>query len=226
MFYPSGQFRLSNKNMSTLKKAVKLELVGPDTGLTPEQLLQANELHQKFPAIVIAHKKVKEQEKNLLGKWFALCEQLREPGTGVTLNAREMTLILRGLGEPKSRVSEIIRVVSVDDKVWADYKAQVIGFRAVLAIARGKVDAGAGEGEGESDGEGGGEGEGKAEKDKPVVKTIPPTYANIIANALADDPKQFEPTGRGYYELVYTCDYAGNRRKFTVTIEVEDVAKK
>lgn len=208
--------------MSTKTKVTKtttLELVADDTGLTKEQMLQAHELHAKFPAIVAAYTKVKEQENNLRGKWLTLCERLREPGDGVTLNSREMTLILRGLGEPKSRVSEIIKVVSVDDKVWADYKANVIGFRAVLKLARAKDDATPPEGESE------GQAEGDKPKDKPVIKTLPPTYANIIANALADDPKQFEPTGKGYYELVYVTPFGSHGRKFTVTIEVDDIAK-
>jgi len=195
-----------------------LEVIEINTGLSTEQLTQAKELHTKFPAIVTAYKRVKEQENNLRGKWFTLCERLRNPAEGVTLNSREMNLILRGLGENKSRVSEIIKVVSVDDKVWSDYKANVIGFRAVLQLARTKEEPEAPEGTEETAPE-------QGKKDKPIVKTVPPTYANTLANALADDPKQFEPTGRGYYELVYVAAFGNHGRKFTVTIEVDDIAK-
>jgi len=210
-----------SKTQKNTKPEASFELVTDDTGLTKEQLVQAHELHAKFPAIVAAYTKVKEQENNLRGKWLTLCERLREPGDGVTLNSREMNLILRGLGEPKSRVSEIIKVVSVDDKVWSQYKANVIGFRAVLKLARGNDDAEtpAETNEGES------EGKDEKGKEKPVIKTIPPTYANIIANTLADDPKQWEPTGSGYYELVYVTPCNGHGRKFTVTIEIDDIAK-
>jgi len=201
-----------------MKKTTELELVGPDTGLTKEQLMQANELHTKFPAIVAAYKKVKEQENNLRGKWFALCERLREPGDGVTLNSREMNLILRGLGEPKSRVSEIIKVVSVDDKVWAQYKANVVGFRAVLKLARTPDAMEAETPEGEA-------AEGDKQKDKPVIKSIPQEIARVLADMLAGSVSAFEPTGKGYYEMVYATTHKDHGRKFTLTIEVDDVAK-
>jgi len=210
-----------SKTQKNTKLETSFELVTDDTGLTKEQLVQAHELHAKFPAIVAAYTKVKEQENNLRGKWLTLCERLREPGDGVTLNSREMNLILRGLGEPKSRVSEIIKVVSVDDKVWAQYKANVIGFRAVLKLARGKDDA---ETSTETS-EGENEGKGEKGKDKPLIKTIPPHVAQAFADMLAGNSGQFEPTGKGYYELVYLAPFKDHGRKFTLTIEVDDVAK-
>jgi len=203
-----------------MKKTTELELVGPDTGLTKEQLLQANELHTKFPAIVQAYKKVKEQENNLKGKWITLCERLREPGNNITLNAREMNLILRGLGEPKSRVSEIIKVVSVDDNVWNQYKAQVIGFRAVLQIARAKEEPTA-----EAETPEGGETPEEKPKDKPVVKSFPKPVADAIALLLNANVNSFEPTGKGYYELVFGTQKDDHGRKFTIAIEVDDIAK-
>lgn len=202
-----------------MKKTTELELVGPDTGLTKEQMMQANELHAKFPAIVAAYKRVKEQENNLRGKWFTLCERLREPGDGVTLNSREMGLILRGLGEPKSRVSEIIKVVSVDDKVWAQYKANVVGFRAVLQLARAKPE------EVETDGDTDETPEEKP-KDKPVIKSFPKPVADAIALLLNEHVNSFEPTGKGYYELVFGTQKDDHGRKFTIAIEVDDIAKK
>jgi len=202
-----------------MKKTTELELVGPDTGLTKEQLIQANELHTKFPAIVLAYKKVKEQENNLRGKWFILCERLREPAQGVTLNGREMALMLRALGEPKSRVSEIIKVVSVDDKVWAQYKANVVGFRAVLQLARQKTTE-----EDTDNADEATEAEAKP-KDKPVVKSIPAHISQAFADLLAGNSGQFEPTGKGFYEMVYACSFKEHGRKFTLTIEVDDVAK-
>lgn len=201
-----------------MKKTNELELVGPDTGLTKEQLIQANELHTKFPAIVAAYKKVKEQENNLRGKWFSLCEKLREPGEGVTLNSREMGLILRALGEPKSRVSEIIKVVSVDDKVWAQYKANVVGFRAVLQLARNP------EPETPDAPEGTAEPETPA-KDKPVFRTLPAKMAEEV-RAIADAYKaELVPTGKGFYALSLLFQHGDHGRKVVVRIEVDDVAK-
>lgn len=205
-----------------MKNVTPLALVSPDTGLTKEQQIQAAELSAKFPQLEIAYKKVKQQEENLRGKWFHFCDLLREPSKSAKLNGREMTLLLLSFGERKQRATEIIKVVSVDDDVWAKYKANVIGFKAVLQLAR---NPNAQTSDTETDTEAGTD-EGKKPKDSPVIKTIPPTYASIICNALADDPKQFEPTGKGYYELVYVTPYGDHGRKFTVTIEVDDIAKK
>lgn len=205
-----------------MKKTTELELVGPDTGLTKEQLVQANELHTKFPAIVQAYKKVKEQENNLKGKWITLCERLREPGQGVTLNSREMTLILRALGEPKSRVSEIIRVVSVDDKVWAQYKAQVIGFRAVLQLARGKPADTAEELASEEASENGTDAEAKH---RPVYRTLPESMAELIRAATETHKGELVPTGKGFYALSLLFQHGDHGRKVVIRIEVDDVAK-
>lgn len=204
-----------------MKKSNELELVNPDTGLTKEQMIQAAELHAKFPAIVKAYEKVKEQENNLRGKWFSLCERLREPGEGVTLNSREMTLILRGLGEPKSRVSEIIKVVSVDDKVWAQYKANVVGFRAVLKLARCKDEAT----EGETTETPETEGAADKPKDKPVIKTLPKVLQDMLVQYLGANAALMEPTGKGFYEFTYATSINSHGRKFTVAIEVDDIAK-
>jgi len=207
-----------------MKKTTELELVGPDTGLTKEQLLQANELHTKFPAIVQAYKKVKEQENNLKGKWLTLCERLREPGQGVTLNSREMTLILRALGEPKARVSEIIRVVSVDDAVWAKYKAQVVGFRAVLALARKSDDVTEAQSTEESTDTD--NAETTDAKHKPVYRTLPPAMAEQIRAITEGHSKELVPTGKGFYALSLLFQHSDHGRKVVVRIEVDDVAKK
>lgn len=199
----------------------KLVLVSEDTGLTPAQLTEAHELHAKFPAIVLAHKKVKEQEQNLRGKWLSLCEKLREPGNGVVLDAKQMTLILRGLGENKSRASEIVRVVSVDDDVWAKYKANVIGFRAVLAIARGKAtEVEVVDSDGTDDEAAGGD---SSKKDKPLVRVFSERVRTSLHETFDGASGDFVPTGKGYYAFSSVIIRQGIKRRFTVKVEVEDL---
>jgi len=212
------------KKTTTSESAPSLELVANDTGLTQVELVQANEYFTKFPSIVAAHKAVKQQENNLKGKYFTLCERLREPAEGVTLNTKEMTLILRALGEPKSRASEIAKVVSVDDKVWEGYKKQVLGFRAVLAIARGKTVEPTSAEPAENDGEAGETPEPNA-KTKPVFRTLPPKMSEEL-RAIAEVFKgELVPTGKGFYALSLLFQHGDHGRKLVIRIDVDDVAK-
>lgn len=210
------------KTSKTVKPA-EFVLVAPDTGLTQVQRVQAQELSDKFPQIAIAYKKVKEQENNLRGKWFSFCDLLREPSKSAKLNGREMTLLLLSLGERKQRATEIIKAISVDDDVWAKYKANVIGFKAILQIARhGEAESPAGSAEAENDTET----PPAPEKDKPVIKTLPKVLQDMLAEYLGANVAIMEPTGKGYYEFSYASTVNGHGRKFTVAIEVDDVAAK
>jgi len=196
------------------KKIATVELVTPDTGLTKEQLIQAAELAGKYPQLEIAYRQVKQQEQTLRGKWFHFADTLRD----AKLNSREMTLLLLSFGERKQRASEIIKVISVDDKVWAKYKAAVIGFKAVLAIARTPELA---------EGEAVAEEETKAddEKSKPVYRTLPDATRTAIHEALDAVKAELVPTGKGYYAFASLVTYNQHGRKFSVKIEGEDVAK-
>lgn len=202
-------------------KSVELTLVSPDTNLTKEQQIQAAELSAKFPQLEIAYKKVKQQEENLRGKWFHFCDLLREPSKTQKLNGREMTLLLLSFGERKQRATEIIKVVSVDDTVWAKYKANVIGFKAVLQIARAPATTETPETPEAETPE-----TPEAETTRPLYRTLPDATRTAIHEALDAVKAEMVPTGKGYYAFASLVTINDHGRKFTVKIEVEDIAKK
>jgi len=118
-----------------MKKSESLELVN-DHGLTEQQLKFAAELAQKYPLIVQEARNAMSLEKQLVERYFTLCDELRKSG----LNGRELTLLLQSEGYNKVRISEFKKVISVDDKTWAKYMRRDIGFKATLKIARSGTD--------------------------------------------------------------------------------------
>lgn len=131
-----------------MSKSSTLQIVAPDTGLTEIELKFAQELAVKAPHIVKAHAAMHKASNALRGKWLTLVEACRKPIIQTTLldgkehkvnmtpNGRELTLLLRSLGEAKSRVSEIIKVASADEPTFALYREGILGFRAVLKVVR------------------------------------------------------------------------------------------
>jgi len=109
-------------------------------------------------------------------RYFGFCSELRS----AKLNRRESTLLLKGLGLAKSRISEILRVSEVTDEVWAKYKAGQIGFNATLALGRGS------DGTGVSDSEAEGESESKPASNKKKEKRLPKEFQPSIVACLED----------------------------------------
>lgn len=209
--------------MKNKQKPLELEVI--NNGLDAEQLVISNDLQTQYPNIVEAYKKVKHQESLLKGKWLHLCEQLRQPATGKTLSAKEMTILLRGLGENKSRVSEIVRVVSVDDEIWRQYKEKLIGFRAVLQLSREK-DNPVPE---NKDSEESSDSEDKSSESSslsPVYRTLPDAMRNLLHEAGERFYAQLLPTGKGNYSCASLFQLDEHGRKITFTITVDDVASK
>jgi len=103
----------------------------PDT-LTESEKQYGLELQAKFPEVVAAAADFANLEQTAARKYFTLADSLRRTG----LNGRELGILLASLGYRKQRVTEIKKAISVSDDVWNKYKANVIGFKAVLAIAR------------------------------------------------------------------------------------------
>lgn len=118
-----------------MKKESSLELVN-DHGLTEQQLKFAAELAQKYPLIVQEARNAMSLEKQLVERYFTLCDELRKSG----LNGREFTLLLQSEGYNKVRISEFKKVISVDAETWAKYMRRDIGFKATLKIARSGAD--------------------------------------------------------------------------------------
>jgi len=68
-------------------------------------------------------------------KYYDLCIYIRKNGVTPKL----VTFELGELGFEKTRISEINRVSQAADDVWNEFEARTIGFRKVLALARGAV---------------------------------------------------------------------------------------
>lgn len=199
----------TNKPLNMSTKQNQIILAQSETGLDDAQFAIACELHQKFPQIALRQKEVNEAEKKLTGKYFRLCEAIREPGEGQKLNGKEINLLLLSMGYPKSRASEMRKVIEVSDEVWEKYKQNVIGFRAVLAIARsGDSDSPSGDVSASEATEDGGQSqipEVVSAEAESKVKGFPSDLKTALADALAlscEGGELFD-TGKGYYEFVY-----------------------
>jgi len=204
------------------KSSAPLELVAPDSGLSEGELNFAKELIAKYPRVSVAYKEVKAGEEKLKGKWLGLCEALRDPKDGIRLNGREMTLLLKGLGERKQRITEIVKVVSVDDALWEKYKQGILGFRAVLQIARNPElpPEPAADAEPDADAD--------ADTEKPAARQteqhpVPGPVAEAMAELLGNHYLALPPVGKGYYQMTYSvATTTGVRRQVMVTFEVDD----
>jgi len=118
--------------IQNMKKVTTLQLVN-DHGLSEQQLKFAAELSAKFPVIAEEAKRVLTAEAEIKDKYFTLCDEVRKSG----LNSRELTLLLQSTGFHKVRISEIKKVISVDDETWEKYRRKEFGFKATLKLARG-----------------------------------------------------------------------------------------
>jgi len=152
-----------------------------DPTLKPEQVQFAIELGNKFPGIVQQAEALKAETvlaAEALGrmgqKYYGTCNELRK----AKLNRRESTLLLKGLGFSKSRVSEMLKVSEVSDELWAKFEGQQIGFKATLALADSPSSDGGTEGEGD--------GEEEAKKPKKKERRLPKEFQPDVIKALED----------------------------------------
>jgi len=152
------------KNKSTKTPEALAALAKNAFGLTAGQQKQGEDLQALMPTVVNAVNDTMAAEKGLRSRYITLVQTIRDvrldAGQGAmrTPNRREIDLLLRSLGYPKQRVTEICRVVEVPEAKWLEYKGRELGFKAVLAIARA---------EDKGDGE-------QAEMDAEVVPPAPP----------------------------------------------------
>lgn len=208
---------------NTPKKKKDWQLVMQDTGLTESEARFALELQKKRPELVASYRAVKEAEGELKGKWIGLCEHLRKPQEdGTMMNAREMSLLLRGLGEPRSRVSEIVRVVTVADPVWLEYKAGIIGFKAALAKAREADTPPAAEAtttEAKPDTDSGADDEPQVETPALPHLPLPGALLKWFGDVLDQEGAQLMPG-----KVPYVMRYTKGKRSILLTLEVDESA--
>lgn len=184
------------------------------------------ELQAKFPDVVAAAAAVAAEEQTMARKYFNLADALRKTG----LNGRELTLLMASLGYRKQRITEIKKAISVADDVWQKWKDNVIGFRAVLAIARAPDAAPAATPEAEA---GATPPESPPEGRKTNILVIPADIQTAFADVLVDCPDagHLLPVSPGYYQMTYEVylpsadeaeGVARKRRKFMLSVEVTD----
>lgn len=118
-----------------IKQAKELVLKS-DCGLDEVNMRLARELHARFPKVREAQHELEQVADSMKRKYFKLLDAVRTPADNVKLNGREITLLLQSMGYPKSRVSEMRKVIEVADPIWAQYRDNVIGFKPLLKIAR------------------------------------------------------------------------------------------
>lgn len=145
----------------------------PDMSATA--LALAIQVGEKHPQIVRA---VTELGKSLAvvgEKYYQVLHTLRH----AKLQKKEATALLLGLGLTKGRASELNKLSSCSDEVWAKYSAKAIGFRAALALENGEVPPGEpGEGEDAS------EKEAPKPREKHKIHTLPKPVSKALAEAL------------------------------------------
>lgn len=204
--------------------------------LTESELNHAKSLQVKFPSVVAAAKAVFSQEQVMARKYFTLADSLR--GTG--LNGREMHLLLASLGYRKQRITEIKKAISVSDDVWAKYKDNVIGFKAVLQIARAPAKSSASAQGSDIDTDSNSESETSAgEKEersggrKTNIVSIPDSVReNLIEPFYATIEGGTMPVlESGYYQTEYRASYTDSdgqirTRKFLISVEISDSISK
>lgn len=197
----------------------------PDT-LTESEKTFGLELQAKYPEVVAAAQAVASEEQTMARKYFQLADALRKTG----LNGREMTLLMASLGYRKQRITEIKKAISVADDVWEKYKGNVIGFKAVLAIARAPVPAPVpasppvpGEGEGEPSPT---PSPARVTTIHPVASDVMEALSDVLAAAIGEG--HFAPVGTGYYQMEYSVNLphvegeTRKTRKVLVSFEVSE----
>jgi len=140
----------------------------PRKGMNDITLNAAAIVASKNPAIVKAAVEFREAYGRAGEKFFGIATELRN----AKLVKKEATMLLHALGFSPSRTSEMIRLSSVSDEIWAKYSAQTIGFRAALELEAGPEEEGA-EGENSTGGK-------KPRKERAKIHSVPKDIAAYL----------------------------------------------
>jgi len=141
----------TNKNNSSagteVAAIVPAELEHHDPKMSQAQLALAVLVARKNPQIVAEGLAFREAYNRAGERYFGMCNALRS----AKLVKKEGTALLLGLGFSKSRASEVIRLSSVSDAIWAKYSAGSVGFKAALELDAPQEESSAGGTEAEGD---------------------------------------------------------------------------
>ncbi len=143
-------------------------------------------------------------------KYFSFCHELRKAALG----RGESTLLLKGLGFVKTRISEILKVSEVSDELWERFASKEIGFKSVLALGRGD--------ESGPDGSGG---EGEEEATKPKKKKerkLPKEFQAPFVAAMEDFGDSLKASGeKDCYVFRYENE---EKRTYILRLQAVDAA--
>jgi len=141
----------------------------PIPGMNQLTLAAAVSVGAQHPEIVTAAVEFREAYGRAGEKFFGIASALR----AAKLVKKEATMLMHALGFSASRTSEMIKLSSVSDEVWAKYSGQSVGFRAALQLE----DESTGEGENST---GGKKPRASNTKIHPVSKAVATSLADIL----------------------------------------------
>jgi len=130
--------KTTSKTKTAEAKATAPTIVLPATfaplkGMNDITLAAAVSIAEKNPQIVTAIVDLRDAMGRAGEKFFGVASTLR----AAKLVKKEATMLLHAMGLSPSRTSEMIRLSSVSEKIWKQYSAQSVGFRAALQLDNG-----------------------------------------------------------------------------------------
>lgn len=142
-----------------------------DPSLKGATLALAISVGAQHPAIVQAAIDFKQAYGQAGERYYTLLHTLRT----AKLQKKEATAVLLGLGFNKGRASELNKLASAKDEVWAKYSAKGISFRAALALENG-----GNKGDNETPGE---KSVTPVKREKAKIHPLPKPMANAFSEA-------------------------------------------
>lgn len=185
---------------SATKIVVPAAFEAHDPSIKGATLALAIQVGERHPQIVQAAIDFKKSFAESGEKYYQLLHTLRH----AKLPKKEATALLLGLGFPKGRASELNKLSSAKDEVWAKYSGKAISFRAALALEDGKPEKGEGSGN---------EGDKPSGKKKAKIHALPKPMQIAFAGAaepwLSKDstlPKPMKSGNRTEYGFTYEAN--------------------
>lgn len=139
LLWYSGAMEKKNNSQTGASPVTPVAVVLPtafeshDPSLKGAGLQLAIQVGTRHPEIVQSVVELKASIAQAGEKYYHVLHALR----AAQLPKKEATALLLGLGFSKSRASELNKLSSVKDEVWAKYSEKSIGFKAALALENG-----------------------------------------------------------------------------------------
>jgi len=140
-----------------VKAPAKPLVLTNELGLSELEMAASVAIAKAAPKVVETYKTFKAAQDQFVSRFWQFAHELRQPvalpsldGKGflapMKLNGREITLLVRGLGEPASRASEFKAIAEMDEELYQKAVAMSLGRWDALKVARGTLEITEGEG--------------------------------------------------------------------------------